>query len=143
MEKRFRSTRHGCREKRTNRLADWDVGPAFWSTTRKSSPSANEKQSRPHWQNARVEFQVGTAQLQSSEIPTRGNTQCLFFELMPTKAAARSRLRNFLTQSTGPFYLPWECLYGIATRSIRSTPNRTSSFRTPDSASIAPETLSL
>src|SRR5258707_14851052 len=33
-------------------------------------------------------------------------------------------------------------LYVTATRSIRSTPNRTSSFRTPDSVSIAPRVLS-
>src|SRR5260370_36293620 len=68
--------------------------------------------------------------------------QCLFFESMPTKAVARSRSRNFLTQSTGPSFRPLEYLYVTATRSIRSTPNRTSSFRTPDSVSIAPRVLS-
>src|ERR1700730_14223519 len=71
MEKRSRSTRHGYRENRTNCPDDRFPVPAPSPTTRKSSPSANEKQSRPHWRNATVEFQARTAQPPSSEFPTK------------------------------------------------------------------------
>src|SRR5258708_15959965 len=71
MEKPSRSTRHGCRENRTNCPGDRFRVPASSPTTRKSSPSANEKQSRPHWQNVTVEFQARTAQPPSSEFPTK------------------------------------------------------------------------
>src|SRR5258708_12667304 len=70
MEKRSRSTRHGYRENRTNCPDDRFPVPASSPTTRKSSPSANEKQSRTHWRNATVEFQARTAQPPSSEFPT-------------------------------------------------------------------------
>src|SRR5260221_3899910 len=43
--------------------------------------------------------------------------QCLFFVSMPTKAVARSRSRNLLTQSTGPSFRPLEYLYVTATGS--------------------------
>src|SRR6267378_6233558 len=70
MEKRSRWTRHGYRENRTNCPGDRFPVPASSPTTRKSSPSANEKQSRPHWRNATVEFQARRARPPSSEFPT-------------------------------------------------------------------------
>ena len=60
--------------RRKSNQALWAAGfsPTVSSPrTRKSLPTANEKQSRPHWQNARVEFQAHVARLQSSEFPTK------------------------------------------------------------------------
>src|ERR1700737_4485142 len=67
----------------------------------------------------------------SGQSGNRRNLECPFFESMPTKDVARNRLRNFLTQSTGPSFRPLEYLCVTATKSIKSTPNRALLFRTP------------
>src|ERR1700756_3189902 len=71
MEKHFPLTRHGCVQSQPNSRGTRFLATVFSPRTRRSLPTANEKQSKPHWRNARVAFQVPEARLQSWEFPTK------------------------------------------------------------------------
>src|SRR6202035_1149614 len=71
METLSQSTRDGGSENRAISLGYRFFAPVPLLRTRESLRTGKERQSRPHWRNVRVEFQVRMAQRQSLEFPTK------------------------------------------------------------------------
>src|SRR5260370_21317916 len=71
MEELFLLTRHGCVQSHSDFRRARFLAVVFSPRTRRSLPTGNEKQSKPHWRNATGAFQVPEVPLPSWEYPTK------------------------------------------------------------------------